>query len=145
VCARVIVGASATRPRSEEHQRGSSLRVRRRKDRRHRTAFPIREERGALTGNRVHHSTHIVHSRLDPPKHRRSVRQASAALVEPDQSRERPEPFEKARVARLLPVELEVRYEAWYEHQIEDPAARDLVGDVDPGVARVAHFGLLHG
>ncbi len=140
----VVLGADAARKRPEEHQRGSPLRVRRREYRRHRAAFPECEQRGALAANRVDHRTHVVHPCLDPPERRGSVRQPSAALVEPDQSRERPEPFEEARVTRLLPVELEVRDEAGYEHQIKGPVARDLVGDVDFAAAGVAYFGLLH-
>src|SRR6266511_2533484 len=76
----VVLGADAARKRLEEHQRGSPLRVRRREYRRHRAAFPEREQRGALAANRVDHRTHVVHPCLDPPERRGSVRQPSAAL-----------------------------------------------------------------
>jgi hypothetical protein len=128
----------------QERKRGGPVRVRRREECRHRTALPESEQRDTLAADRIDHRAHVVHARLDPSERRGSVGQTGAALVEPDQSRERPEPFEEARVARLLPVELQVRDEARHEHEIERPLARHLVGDVDVAALRVADRAALH-
>ncbi len=66
------------------------------------------------------------------------VREAGAALVEADQPRERAEPVEEVRVARLLPVLLEVRDEAGHEHEVDRPGAGHLVGDAELAAPCVA-------
>jgi hypothetical protein len=45
---------------------------------------------------------------------------------------------------RLLPVDLEVRDKTRYEHKIERPVARDLVGDADVPALGIAHFLFSH-
>ena len=70
-----------------------------------------------------------------------AVGQPGAALVEEDQARERGEPLEEARAARLLPVQLEVGDEPGHEDQVDRAVADDLVGDVDVAALRVAGLG----
>ena len=69
-----------------------------------------------------------------------AIGEPGPALVEEDQPREGREPAEEARVARLLPRQLEVGDPARDKDEVERAVADDLIGDVDvaaPGVARL--------
>ena len=61
------------------------------------------------------------------------------SLVEADEPRERREPFEEGRVARLFPVELEVAGKPGDEDEVERPVTRHLVGDRDVAALRIAN------
>ena len=134
----VVVGVEPLRVGAVEDQRARPLGIGRGEEDRHRRALGVAEQHGAAAVDRVHDRAHVVHARLEVGHAGRPVGEAGAALVEADQAGDRAEPFEEVRVARLLPVLLEVGDEAGDEHEVDRPVAGHLVGDVEVAAARVA-------
>ena len=127
------------RERAVEGDGAGPLRVRRREEDRHRPSLVVPEQRRSLGAHGVHHRAHVVHPRLQVGNAPVSVREAGTALVQTDEARERGQPLEEGRVARLLPVELEVAGESGHEDEVERPVARHLVGDRDVAALRIAN------
>ena len=103
----------------------------------HRPAFGVAEQRGPLASDCIHDRPHVVHAGLEIGQPDTSIRQPRPALVEADQPREGSKPAEEARQLGVFPLDLEVREESGDEHEVERPAARDLVRDVDVPALRV--------
>src|SRR5262249_16632977 len=71
---------------------------------------------------------------------RNRIREAGPGLVVHDQARERSEPFEELVVARVRPLQIEMRDKAGNDEQVRPATPDDLVGDADlasPGVPRL--------
>ena len=111
----------------------------------HRSALGVPEQRSSVRSDRVHHRADIVHAGFEIGETPGPIRQAGAALVEADQPRERREPLQEMRRARLFPVILEVRHPARHEDKIERPITDHLVGDIDVATLRVVGFRRWHG
>ncbi len=128
-----------SRVRAEENESLCALGIGGSEEDRHRAALEVPEERGALAPDRVHDRAHVVHPRFQVRDAALPVGEARTALVQADESRERRQPLEERRVARLLPVELEVADEPGDEDEIERAVAGHLVGDRDIAALRVAN------
>ena len=134
----VVVGVDPLRVCPVEDQRARPLGIGRGEEDRHRRALGVPEQDGAAAVDRIHDRAYVVHARLEVGHAGWPVGQTGAALVEADQACDRAEPFEEVRVARLLPVLLEVGDEAGEEHEVDRPVAGHLVGDAEVAAARVA-------
>ena len=88
----------------------------------------------------LHHGEHVVHPGLQVRDAQGPVGHPGPALVEPDESPHVAEPLQEQRVARVLPVHLQVRDESGDQHDVGVTTARHLVGDVQPVAERVAHW-----
>ncbi len=129
---------------ANHHERARLLRIRRGKERAHRTALRHADERRVVRSHLVHHRPHVVHALLERRELGDAIGEAGAALVDQDEARERRQAVEKAREGRLGPEVLEVRDPAHDEDEIARTAADDLVGDVDVAAARVVRLGHRH-
>ena len=133
----VVVGVDPFRVCPVEDERARPLGIGRGEEDRHRRALGVPEQDGAAAVDRIHDRAHVVHARLEVGHAGWPVGQTGAALVEPDQACDRAEPFEEVRVARLLPVLLEVGDEAGEEYEVDRPVAGHLVGDAEVATARI--------
>jgi hypothetical protein len=84
----------------------------------------------------VHHRGDVVHAILERP-HRDAVREASAALVEEDETGKTPQPLKVGHVGGVLPHVLEMADPSGHDNEVERPRAENLECDVDAVPARV--------
>jgi len=145
-CPGIVVGSQSLRERPVRDEGARALRIRRREDDGHTSAFGMAEQRGALAADRVHHGAHVVHAHFDGRQVRDidAIRQPRAALVEEDEPAERRKVAERSGLPGLFPHQLDVRHEARHVDEIERPIADDLVRDAQVAALRILGLRNVH-
>ena len=137
----VVVGFGALRVGAVEDQCAGPLRICRAEEDGHRAALRVAEQRSPCAADGIHDCTDVIHAGLEIGQADGAIGQPGPALIEANQASKGAEPFEEAGMVRMLPVHLEMREEPRYEHKVERPTTRDLVGDVDLTAAGVTDRG----
>jgi hypothetical protein len=128
---RVVRSPRPPREPAVQDQGDGPIRIGRREEHGHRGTLGISEQRGATRSHRIHHRSDVVHSLLEAGNCRTAIGQPRAALVEADESGKRSESMQHPSETRLLPLVLNMRYEARNHDEIERTGAHYLVGDVN--------------
>ena len=121
-----------------ERQRAATIRIGRGKQDGQRRAFGNPQQRCLLHAGRIHHRAEIVHTLIEAGKLGYPIRHSGAALVEGYYPGVAAQTVQKAGEVGLVPIILDVRYEAWNHDQIDRAIAKRLIGDVN-----VAALGVL--
>ena len=137
----MVWGPGAPRIAAVQHQSRDTRGIRRGEQERHWSSLGDAEERGSLGAHGIHHGPHVIHPLLERRDAANAIGEPRAALVEPDEPRERAQALEEAGRPRMLPLIFQVRHEAGDDDEVERPASRHLVGDVQTAALRVLSLG----
>ena len=143
-----LVGVFAAAPRevrrpqrsrraAADDERCRPLRIGRREQDAHRPALRQAVKGGSPRSDGVHHGSDVVHAGLEARGAADRIGHAGAALVEPDQPRERPQVGQEVRKARKRPLQLHMGDKTGDEDEIERPVTDQLIGDVYVAAQRI--------
>jgi hypothetical protein len=127
-----------------EDERRRALGIRSREQQAHRAALRDAHQHGALGAPGVHDRAHVVHPRLEVGRAGYAIRKTGAALVEDEHARDPAERAQERRLARHLPLVLDMRDEPGDVDEVDGAVPEHLIGDRHLAAARIARLRDLH-
>ena len=134
----VVVRILALGVGAVDDHRGRALGIRGREEDAHRSALGVAEERRPLDPLGVEDGAHVVHPRLEVGQAAWPVREAGAALVEPDEASRTTRGARGSRPSAARPSPARGGRRSRKRGRVGRALARHLVGDVDAVALRVA-------